>query len=83
MTVAEVEELIRLVDAANSPAPPRDVAANAIAALHLLRRFEADMSSRRDDAICALHRSGESLQRLHERTGLSRARLHQIIQAAQ
>lgn len=83
MSVAEVEELLRLVQGLNSAVAPGDLAGKAVAALHLVRRVEGDLWSRRDDAIRALHRSGESLQQIHGRTGLSRARLHQIIQAAQ
>lgn len=82
MSVPEIEHLLRLVQGLNSTAAPGDVAARAVAALDLVRRIEDDLCSRRNDAICALHRAGESLQTIHGRTGLSRARLHQIVQAA-
>lgn len=83
MSVPEVEQLLRLVQGMNSTGVPGDVARQAVAALDLVRRVEDELCRRRDDAICVLSRSGESLQKIRERTGLSRARVHQIIQAGQ
>lgn len=82
MCVPDVEQLLRLAKRAERTSAPEDVVEQAVAALHLLRRVEGGVCATRDDAILALHRSGESLQRIRERTGLSRARIHQIIQAA-
>lgn len=82
MAVADIEELHRLVRSLDSAVAPGDCAVRAVAALNLVRRIEDGLCARRNDAICALHRSGESLQQIHERTGLSRARLHQIVQSS-
>ncbi|MCW2613631.1 MAG: hypothetical protein JWN08_625 [Frankiales bacterium] len=82
MSLSDVDRLRRLAEGINGASGPEEVVARAVAALTVLRRLEAGFCSDRDGAICALHRSGESLQRIRERTGLSRARIHQIVQAA-
>lgn len=82
MSVSDAERLLRLMKDVNSKSAPADVAGTAVAALELVRRIQEDLSACRDDAICALNRSGESLQEISQRTGLSRARIHQIIKAA-
>lgn len=81
MSVHDAEQLLRLVTDMSSKTAAGDLARDAVAALGLVRRIEDGLCMRRDDAICALHRSGESLQQIRERTGLSRARVHQIIRS--
>lgn len=83
MSVPEAERLLTLIKEVNGSLVPADVAGAAVAGLDLVRRIQEDLSARRDEAICALNRSGESLQTIRQRTGLSRARIHQIIQASQ
>lgn len=81
MSAAQVEELLRLVQLMDAAAGEAgDVASQAVAALDLVRAVEDGLSSRRDDAIRSLYDSGESLQAIRARTGLSRARIHQIVQ---
>jgi hypothetical protein len=82
MAVPRVEQLVQLVRDVRAASAPGDVAARAIVALEALRQVEGEVCRARDAAICALHQSGQSLQQIREQTGLSRARLHQIIRAA-
>lgn len=83
MSLSEAEQLLGLIKDVRRSSVPADVAGAAVAGLDLVRRIQEDLSGRRDEAICALNRSGESLQAIRQRTGLSRARIHQIIQASQ
>lgn len=80
MTLPDAEQLLRLVAQMSRTSLPGDLAREAVQALELVRRIEDDLCARRDEAICELHRAGESLQQIRERTGLSRARIHQIVQ---
>lgn len=79
MSTAQVEELLRLVDRLDSAAAPADVTSQAVAALELVRAVQEELCARRDEGIRSLYGSGESLQAIRARTGLSRARIHQIV----
>jgi DNA-directed RNA polymerase sigma subunit (sigma70/sigma32) len=80
MPVSDVEELLRLVRDIDRAGSSGDVG-QVVAALNVVQRLERHLSSTRDEAIRALHRSGETLQRIGERSGLSRARVHQIVRS--
>lgn len=82
MTTHEAKRLAQLVKAVHAASSHEDVAGRSILALELLRRIEAELCRARDRAICALHQAGLSLQQIRDRTGLSRARIHQIIHAS-
>jgi hypothetical protein len=83
MSAPDVTRVVRLVQELRAAAAPGDVVVRSVVALELLREVEHEICRARDDAICALHHSGQSLQQIREQTGLSRARLHQIIRASE
>jgi hypothetical protein len=80
--VRDVDELRQRVGRLSGASEPADLSVYAVDVLQLLDKIEKDVCAIRDDAIRSLHEAGESLQRIRERTGLSRTRLHQIIAAS-
>lgn len=82
MSARDVEQLVGLVAEVEAASTPEQVLASTVVALERVRIVEDGLWRTRDAAICALYAAGESLQQIRDRTGLSRARLHQIIHAA-
>jgi DNA-directed RNA polymerase sigma subunit (sigma70/sigma32) len=59
---------------------PAAVAVRSIELLQVVRQLEQQVCDVRDDALVALPRQPRSLQDIAALTGLSRGRVHQIIQ---
>jgi len=80
MTVAGTEQLAPLLADLDRLEEPAEIAAQAIRVLEVMRELERQVCAVRDEAVVGLHRSGLSLQGVADVTGLSRGRVHQIVQ---
>jgi DNA-directed RNA polymerase sigma subunit (sigma70/sigma32) len=80
VTLSAVQRLKTVAAELDALEDPAAVAVRSIELLELVRELEQQVCDVRDDALVALHRQPCSLQEIAALTGLSRGRVHQIIQ---
>jgi DNA-directed RNA polymerase sigma subunit (sigma70/sigma32) len=80
MSLHTVQRLQALAAELHALKDPAAVAVRSIELLHVVRELEQQVCDVRDDALVALHQQPRSLQDIAALTGLSRGRVHQIIQ---
>lgn len=80
MSLRRAEELPPLVRELNRARSPQRTAALARELIDILHPMCEAALARRDAAVLRLHDSGHSLEVIGQITGLTRARVHQIVQ---
>lgn len=80
MTLSALPRLLLLAAELEALEDPAGAAVHSIELLQLVRQLERQVCDVRDDALVALHREPRTLQEIAALTGLSRGRVHQILQ---
>lgn len=79
MSLRRAEELPPLIRALNRSRSPQRTAALARELIDILHPMREAAVARRDAAVLRLHDSGHTLEVIGQITGLTRARVHQIV----